>query len=54
MYQLREKEMTCILPFPGNSDNQESACNTGDLGSIPDLGILPGGRHCNHSSVLAC
>ena len=31
-----------ILSFPGGSDNKESACNAGDLGSIPELGISPG------------
>ena len=34
--------MTYILPFPGDSDDQESACNTEDLGSIPGLGRSPG------------
>ena len=24
--------------FPGDSDGEESACNAGDLGSIPGLG----------------
>ena len=24
--------------FPGGSDGKESACNAGDLGSIPELG----------------
>ena len=28
--------------FPGGSDGKESACNAGDLGSIPDLGRSPG------------
>ena len=28
--------------FPGGSDGKESACNTGDLGSIPELGRSPG------------
>ena len=28
--------------FPGGSDGKESACNTGDLGSIPGLGRSPG------------
>ena len=28
--------------FPGNSDGKESACNAGDLGSIPALGRSPG------------
>ena len=27
-----------------SSDNKESACNTGDLGSIPRLGRSPGRR----------
>jgi len=29
------------LGFPGGSDSKESACNTGDLGSIPELGRSP-------------
>ena len=33
--------------FPGGSDSQESACNVGDLGSIPGLGRFPGGEHGN-------
>ena len=28
--------------FPGESDGKESACNAGDLGSIPGLGRSPG------------
>ena len=28
--------------FPGGSDGKESACNAGDLGSIPDLGRFLG------------
>ena len=27
--------------FPGGSDLKESACNAGDLGSIPGLGRFP-------------
>ena len=27
--------------FPGDSDSKESACNLGDLGSIPGLGRCP-------------
>ena len=27
--------------FPGGSDGKESACNAGDLGSIPQLGRSP-------------
>ena len=28
--------------FPGGSEGKESACNAGDLSSIPGLGIFPG------------
>ena len=31
--------------FPGGSDGKESACNVGDLGSIPELGKSPGERN---------
>ena len=41
--------MTCmhiyihIYGFPGGSDGKKkSACNAGDLGSIPGSGIFPG------------
>ena len=30
------------MGFPGGSDGKVSACNTGDLGSIPGLGRAPG------------
>ena len=33
--------------FPGDSDGKESACNVGDLGSIPGLGRSPGGGYGN-------
>ena len=33
--------------FPGGSDGKESACNVGDMGSIPGLGRSPGGGHGN-------
>ena len=36
-----------FLGFAGGSDGKESACNEGDLGSIPGLGRSPGGRHDN-------
>ena len=36
-----------FLGFPGGSDGEESACNAGDLGSIPGLGRSPGGGHGN-------
>ena len=34
-----------LLGLPGGSDGKESACNVGDLGSIPGLGRSPGGEH---------
>ena len=30
------------MGLPGGSDGKESACNEGDLGSIPGSGISPG------------
>ena len=35
------------MSFPGGSDGKESACNAGDLGSIPGLRRSPGGGHGN-------
>ena len=35
------------MDFPGGSDSKESACNVGDVGSIPGLGRSPGGGHGN-------
>ena len=33
------------MGFPGGSDSKESACNAGDLGSVPGLGrVLTQGR----------
>ena len=29
------------MGFPGGSDDEESACNAGDLGLIPELGRCP-------------
>ena len=36
-----------ILSFPGGSDGKESACNVGNLGSIPGLERSPGGGNGN-------
>ena len=36
-----------FLGFPGGSAGKESACNVGDLASIPGLGRSPGGGHGN-------
>ena len=45
-----------IMGFPGGSDGKESACNMGDLGSIPRLGRSPGGGHDNllHGNKYSC
>ena len=39
--------------FPGVSDGEESACNAGDLASIPGLRRSPGGGHGNTFYILA-
>ena len=31
-----------VLGYPGGSDGKESACNAGDVGSIPGSGRSPG------------
>ena len=36
--------------FSGGSDGKESACNVGDLISIPGLGRYPGERRATHTS----
>ena len=38
--------------FPGGSDGKESACNGGDLGSIPGLGRSPGEGYSRQYSCL--
>ena len=35
------------LGFPDGSAGKESACNAGDLSSVPELGRSPGGGHGN-------
>ena len=39
--------------FSGGSDGKESACNVGDLGSVPGSGRSSGERKATHSSILA-
>ena len=41
-----------MVCFPGSSDDRESSCNAGDLGSLSVLGRSPGGEHGNASSIL--
>ena len=40
------------LSFPDGSDSKKSACNSGDLGSIPGSGRFPGERN-GYPYVLA-
>ena len=35
------------MAFPGSSDNKESACNAGDLSSIPGPGRFSGEENGN-------
>ena len=39
------------MSFPGGSDGKASACNAGDLGSIPGLGRCPGEGNGNPLQV---
>ena len=41
------------LSRPGGSEVKVSACNAGDLGSIPGSGRSPGEEMATHSSILA-
>ena len=41
-----------IQGFPSGSDGKESACNAGDLGSIPGLGRSLERGMATHSSIL--
>ena len=41
------------MHLTGDSDGKESACNTGDLGSIPGLGRFPGRGH-GDSLLYSC
>ena len=40
------------MGFPGGSDDKESACNTGDAGSIPRVGKIPRRRAWQPTLVL--
>ena len=46
-------EYKLTLGFPGGSEDKESACNAGNLGSIPELGRSPGAEHGN-SLLYSC
>ena len=42
MWKMCNFILTSLLGFPCGSAGKESACNVGDLGSIPGLGRSPG------------
>ena len=42
------------MGFPGGLDGKESACNAGDLDSIPRLGGFPGEGNGNLKTFLFC
>ena len=44
---------TAIMGFLGGSTGEKSACNAGDVGSIPGLGISPGEGNGNSLQFLA-
>ena len=47
-------EFTLVFSYPGGSDGKESACNVGELGSVPgDLEDLLGKGRATHSSILS-
>ena len=39
---MKRRSQINNIRFPGGSDGKVSACNVGDLGSIPGLGKFPG------------
>ena len=39
--------------FPGGSDSKASACNAGDLGSVPGLGRFLEKEMATYSNILA-
>ena len=43
----KEACWSTLKGFPGSSDGKASACNVGDLGSIPGLGRSPGEENGN-------
>ena len=47
MQERFNKDLEEIKGFPGGSEVKASACNVGDLGSIPGLGRSPGEENGN-------
>ena len=58
IYYAKPREVQELLPrynqgFPGISGHKESACNEGDLGSIPGVGRSHGKGNSNPLSIIA-
>ena len=47
MNKNENKVWIATLGFPGSSDDEESTCNAGILGSVPGLVRSPGGGNGN-------
>ena len=47
MFLLFNMLSSFVMGFPGGSEGKESACNTGDLGSVPGIGRSSGGGQGN-------
>ena len=45
-------QLVTLQGFPGGSDGKESACNTGEVGSIPGVGKIPSRREWQHNAVF--
>ena len=44
---MKTMQRSFLFGFPGGSDDKETACNTGDQGSIPGSGKPPGEGYGN-------
>ena len=53
LHRVILKECLVSMDFPGGSNSKESACNVGDLGSIPGQEEPLEKGMATHSSILA-
>ena len=52
-FYFSKQSLTPLFGFLGGSVGKESACNAGDMGSVPGWRRSPGAEHATHSSILA-
>ena len=52
-HRISQSHLTTFVINYSGSHGKESACNAGELGSVPGSWRSPGGGHGNHPSVLA-